>query len=306
MNARTVRFESLPSARTLADGLSFAESLRVWDEEIYFSDISAVRAVDHSGNVRLVAELPAPVTIGIAVAGDGTVYTAGSLDRRIYRLIDGEAEVVVDLSAATEAPINEFVLLPNGGMIVASMGWNPLLEGFDVRRTARLLLVTPEGEARETGPELLFANGMVLLDHGRGLWVAESFSGQLRRLRLEPDGEIVGQFVVTLQDRGLQPDGLGIDGAGHLWFAEMNHGAAVRVDNQGETEIYLDVTAPRAPACTIYEAEGREWIAISTTVNGPGEGDPTARTCRIVAAPLDEIEAAATQFVAEGLTGGHG
>lgn len=306
MNTPVVRFDDLPSARTLVEGLSFPESMRVWRGEIYFSDVSAVRAVDHYGNLRLVADLPAPLTIGIAVSDNGTVYAAGSLDRTIYRLDGGQARVALDLSSATEAPINEFVLLPNGGMLVASMGWNPLVEGFDVRRTARLLLVSPDGTVCPTGPELLFANGMVLLGNGRALWVAESFAGQLRRLRLDEDGQVVGEFVVSLHDRGLQPDGLAIDTCGNIWFGEMNHGAAVRVGSQGETEIYLDVNDPRAPACVSYDVDGREWLAISTTVDGPGQGDPAARTARIIAAPLDEIEAAALPLAARQRTGRRG
>lgn len=295
VTAPTVSLDDLASSRVLASGLQFPESLRFVSGEIYFSDISAVRAVDHKGNARVVAEPPTPLIVGICIADDGTVYAAGALDRKIYRCSGDEVRVVADLSSVIDTPINEFMLLPNGAMIVGSMGFNPLIDGFGAARAARMLLASPDGSIRETGPELMFANGMILADTGRTLWVVESLAHQIRRCTLSSDGEVVDDAVIKLQSSDMEPDGLAMTADGSLWFAAISHGAAVRINHRGESEICAEVADPHAPACAVYEAEGREWLAVGATIYGPGQGDPAARTGRIIAAPLDEIQEAATQ-----------
>lgn len=79
--------------------------------------------------------------------------------------------------------------------------------GFDLLagetpRAAQLLLVTPDGSVHRTGPEMLFANGMVLSDDGRTLWVVESGARQIDRLELSPEGQVIECTPLALDAKG--------------------------------------------------------------------------------------------------------
>jgi sugar lactone lactonase YvrE len=291
MTITTVQFDDLPGARVLAEGLGFPEGPRFFNGEIYFSDMNAVRAVDLDGNVRLVAELPTRLALGLQVTDDGTVYAAACVDSAIYKIADGKAELAVDLADATSFPVNEFVLLPNGAFLVAAMGFDLFAAGGIANaRPGHLLLVSPDGSVRRTGPDLLFPNGVVLRDNGRTLWIVETMANTIHRLRLDADGEVTGDDLIALQDT-FSPDGMSLTADGAIWYADMSRGGAVLASASGGGEVFVEVPEPHAPCCLVFQDKGEEWLAIGATVHGPR--DLKARTARVVAAPLAEILAAA-------------
>ncbi len=55
----------------------------------------------------------------------------------------------------------------------------------------RVVVVTPEGEARSVGDEVRFPNGTVITPDGRSLIVAESFATRLTKFDIEPNGSLV-------------------------------------------------------------------------------------------------------------------
>lgn len=196
-DARKIAFENLPGARVLASGLTFLESPRFSQGEIFYSDGTAVRATDLLGHTRTVAELPTQMCLGVHIGDGGAVYASAPHERHIYRITDQGATLVVDLSAVSDSPINEFVVLPNGKFLVESMGFD-LLAG-ETPRAARMILVPPDGSTHETGPEMLFANGLALCDGGRTLWVVESGSRRINRLSLDLDGEVTDCVPIELK-----------------------------------------------------------------------------------------------------------
>ncbi|MEU9734782.1 SMP-30/gluconolactonase/LRE family protein [Streptomyces sp. NPDC048002] len=288
MAEKCLSLRDLPGARVLAADLSFPESPRFKDGQIFFSDLNRVCAVDLDGHLRVVGEVPTPVALGISLEDDHQVLAAATFDRQIFRLGHGKAEPALDLSAATKEPINEFVRLPNGVLLVGSMGFNPVVDGFEGARPGHMLLVTPDGTVRETGPELLFVNGLVLSQDKRLLWAVETLTRVIHRFTLDETGEIVHDDPIALPAES-SPDGMTITSDGQIWFADMKRGAAVEVNPHGEIQTVVEVPEPRAPCCIAFSDRGQEWLAIGVTVHGPGEGEPGARTGRLLAVPLDSI-----------------
>ncbi len=295
MTAKTADFSKIPGHQVLADNLTFPESPRYARGEVYFSDGPAVRAVGLKSQVRTVAELPTPLCLGVQVAAAGTVYVCASFDRKIFRIADGDVAVAADLAEASSAPLNEFVLLPNGRILAASMGFDPIADGFGSPRSARLLLASPDGMVRETGPDMVFANGMVLRDDGRTLWVIESMAPSINRLSLDADGEVTDCTRLALHsEAGPMPDGLGMAADGSLWYADMNLGAVVLAGSDGSPAIIVDSGKQHVTSCLLFDADGQEWIVITATDLAPGEGDPAARTGQVLAAPLASLLATAS------------
>lgn len=198
-SVKKIPITDVPGARVLVSGLTFLESPRFAAGEIFYSDGAAVRASDLQGRTRTVAEIPTRMCLGVHVVGDDAVYTSAAYDRVIYKITGQGVTVIADLSQESPAPLNEFVVLPGGNLLVASMGFD-LLAG-ETPQTARLLLVTPDGSVRETGPDMLFANGMVLGDDAKTLWVVESGARQINKLSLDQTGEVIDCVSIPLRSK---------------------------------------------------------------------------------------------------------
>ncbi|MFF2324436.1 MULTISPECIES: SMP-30/gluconolactonase/LRE family protein [unclassified Streptomyces] len=256
MTAPRIQLADLPGVRVLADSLGFVESPRFAGGEVYFSDMNAVRAADLKGNVRLVAELPTPLVLGISPAPDGAVYAAAAFDRKIYRIAGGKYEVVVDLSAETSAPVNEFARRSDGSFLVGSMGFNPVTEGFGTPRAVPMFLVSPDSVIAETGPEVLFANGLVLSEDERTLCIVESLTRTVHRFSLGADGQILSDDPVILLEHR-EPDGMSLDVDGDMWWADMTNGAVVLSGEDGATKAVVEFPDPRTPCCLVFEDNGQ-------------------------------------------------
>lgn len=79
---RKVSFGDIPGARVLASGLTFLESPRYCNGEIYFSDEATVCACDLQGHTRTVSEVPARMCLGIHV-DEHAVYASAPYERTI-------------------------------------------------------------------------------------------------------------------------------------------------------------------------------------------------------------------------------
>lgn len=254
----------------IADGLGFAEAPRVLGAEQYFTvDNQVWRVAD--GVARPYATLPGQL-LSIQWR-DGALYAAAAPQRLIYRVDDpaatlagdeSGAQLVADLSAYGDAPINEFLILPAGTIVVGQIGFDPRFGAPP--QPAPLLLVETDGTIRTTEVELVFANGMQLLPDGSQLLVAETLGNRIISVPIA-DGRSPGRAraFAELPD---SPDGIALETDGSLWYASNQH--LVRVADGGRE---LDrVTLPYSFATSVALGEPSDDRLFFTAI----DSDPSA------------------------------
>jgi sugar lactone lactonase YvrE len=289
-----VDFNSLPGGKILADNLIFPECPRFHDGHIYIVDGPAVRRFDLAGNVEVAVQLPTMMLLGLQIEPDGTFYTGAAFDRTVYRVKDGKAELAADLSAVVETPNNELVVLPGGEMLVGNMGFF-ILKG-EAPVPCGLYRVAKDGSVARTGPDIVFPNGMVLLDGGRKLLVAGGMGSQVWTLDLAEDGEVTGSDVLDLTANDHKPgaDGIAQAADGSLWYGDMHHGEAVQCNADGSQRIVIKGAMNHVTAVWLFEVDGQEWLAMTGLMTQALPQSPEDYTARLAIAPVSQIlEAAA-------------
>ena len=238
-----------------AQGLVFGEGPRWHDGELWLSDMHAQRVVkiDRDGQIAPVIEVPARPS-GLGWLPDGHLLVVSMEDRRILRLEGDRLLTHADLSELVGADPNDMVVDAEGRAYVGNFGFD-LLAGAE-RRTAELVLVTPDGKARVVADELEFPNGTVITPDGRGLVVAETFGGRLTRFEVELDGSLAQRRVFA--DLGERtPDGICLDAEGAIWVSCAFQDEFVRVRDGGEITHRVPVDGRRAIACMLGGSERR-------------------------------------------------
>jgi sugar lactone lactonase YvrE len=288
-----VDFNDLPSGRILADNLIFPECPRFHDGHIYIVDGPAVRRFDLAGNVGVAAQFPTMMLLGLQIEPDGTIYTGAAFDRTVHRAKDGKTDVVADLSAVVETPNNELVVLPGGEMLVGNMGFF-ILKG-EAPVPSGLYRVAKDGSIARTGPDIVFPNGMVLLEGGRKLLVAGGLGAQVWTLDLAEDGKVIGSNVLdlTAPDHTPHADGIAQAADGSLWYGDMHYGEAVQCNADGSQRIVIKGAMNHVTAVWLFEAEGQEWLAMTGLMAQAIPQSPEDFTARLAIAPVSQILEAA-------------
>lgn len=236
------------------DGLAFPEGPRWRAGRLFFSDQHDRRVVrvDPGARARTVVEVPGQPS-GLGWLPDGRLLVVSMLDRRVLRL-EGTALVEhADLSALVTAPCNDMVVDRYGRAYVGNFGFD--MYGGGAFRETNLVVVDPDGRAREAATGLRFPNGAVLTDGGRTLVVAESMGARLAAYDVTDDGDLVHRRVWAALD-GIAPDGICLDAEGAIWVADAFGRRCVRVAPGGA--VLDEVSADRGTyACTLGGADGR-------------------------------------------------
>jgi sugar lactone lactonase YvrE len=262
-------------AHVLLDGLGFPESTRWRDGRVWLCDWGSGRvlAVGVDGARTVVAQLP-PDTLPFSIdwLPDGRLLIVDGPRRRLLRLeADRECSTVADLGGFGPGPFNELVVDAGGG---AYVNGGP---GIVVR-------VGPSGDVSQVADGLAFPNGMVLVDEGRTLVVADSYAQELVGFDVDAGGGLGGRRVWAALEHA--PDGLCADAEGAIWVATVPGRCCLRVHEGGE--VAGRVEADRGCfACMLGGDDGRtlfagaaEWRGMEAAMTeGPG------RTGRLLAAP---------------------
>jgi sugar lactone lactonase YvrE len=290
---KTADFQLLPNARLLAQNLIFPECPRFHDGRIYIVDGPAVRRFDLVGNCETVVQLPTMMLLGLHIEQDGTIYTNDVFNRTVYRVRDGQAEIVADLSNVVTTPNNELVVLPGGEILVGNMGFNIVMGETPI--ASGLYRVGRDGSIVRTGPDIVFPNGMLLSDEGRTLDVVGSVHGQIFTLALNADGQVMSSDVLqlTAHDHAPHPDGIARASDGGLWYGDMQHGLAVLCNDDGSAQLAVKGAMNHISAVWLFETEGQEWLAMTGLMNQALPTSPDDFTARLTIAPVSEILAAA-------------
>jgi sugar lactone lactonase YvrE len=230
----------LPEPKVLLDGLAYVESPRWHDGRLWFAHwgTGEIVAVDLEGNSEVVGHGPPALGWSIDWLPDGRLLVAGEELLRMEP--DGSMVRHADLSGVADHGWNEIVVDGRGDIYLNGIGFG-FLAG-EAPTPGIIVLVTPDGEARQVAGDLEFPNGMVITPDNSTLIISESFAGRLTAFEIAADGSLSNRRVWA---EGLGPDGICMDTEGAVWVQTADtrthsgrddapEGAVVRIREGGE------------------------------------------------------------------------
>jgi sugar lactone lactonase YvrE len=238
----------------LYEGGHYFEGPRWHDGRWYVSDFydRAVYAVGEDGRSEEVMRVEQQPS-GLGWLPDGSLLVVSMRDHRLLRRApDGSVTVHADVSEHCGGHLNDLVVDGSGRAYVGNFGFD-LMAGGDPEY-ANLVRVDPDGSVAVVAGELMFPNGAVI--DGETLIVAETMGGRLTGFTIAEDGSLtdrrvwaqisptpeLGPLGEMLSVGGFAPDGIALDGEGHVWAADALGGRVGRIAPGGE--IVDEIRAP--------------------------------------------------------------
>lgn len=277
---------STPTLEVFADNFTFLEGPRWRNGHLWVSDVNGkkVYTLAPDGSRKVAAEVPNRPS-GIGFLPNGIPLVVSMRDRTLRRIENGTLSVHADVSSLVNGEINDMVVDARGNAYVGGMGYD-LFAGEEFK-PGNLVLVKPDGKARQVADGLHFPNGPVVTPDGRTLIVAESWGKRLTAFTIESDGSLSGQRVFAeLGD--YTPDGICLDVEGCVWLAAFANDAFVRVKDGGEIVDVVAVPKRRAVACTLGGPDMKTLFCITFDGKvadiGKGKQGSRIETLRVAAA----------------------
>lgn len=265
--------------QVLMSGLRFGESPRWHDGRLWFSNWGAkeIIAVDDRGNHEVMVRLPfATFPFSIDWLPDGRLLIASSSDQPLLRQeVDRSLVGHADLSGG----FNEIVVDGRGNAYINGAGFSPLAgEKF---APGRIILVEPDGSAKQVAEGIAFPNGMAITPDDSTLIVADSYSKKLTAFDIASDGGLSNERVWADLGSGV-PDGICLDEKGAVWYADVPNKRCVRIREGGE--VLQTVELDRGCfACMLGGEDGRtlfmmaaEWHGMDKMLGAPKTGQALA------------------------------
>lgn len=273
--------------QVLIDGLVFPEGPRWHNGELWFSDMwdFKVWRMSSDGALHSVADVPNRPS-GLGFLPDGRPLVVSMVDRQLLSISPDGTKLYADLSELATGDANDLLIDAQGRAYVGNFGYD--LFGGAEAALADLLVVEPDGSARVAASDLVFPNGMVLLDGSDTLVVAETWANRLTAFDRNPDGTLSNRRVFAqLDDR--TPDGMAIDEADGIWVACFASGEVVRVLDGGAITDRVSFPGKRAVACCLGGPDGRTLYC--TTYAGEVEDIHTGKRAGAIESVRVEIAA---------------
>ena len=292
-------------ATTFVDGRYFCEGPRWHDGRFWFSDFYAheVCSVGLDGDVRTEVELGEERPSGLGWLPDGRLLVVAMLARQVLRREhDGTLVEHADLGELATFHCNDMLVDADGRAYVGNFGFDldatleslgapGLLQALTDDRgpyTAVLARVDPDGSVSVAADDLAFPNGVVTLDGGSTLVVAQSLGVELTAFDKAPDGSLSGRRVWAslVGDDGSMalPDGIDVDEDGGIWTANAMGPEVLRVE-EGGTVTHRVVTSQPAFACALGGPDGRHLLVCTAA----GSDHATAAAQRAGKLELAEV-----------------
>ena len=255
----------------VARDIGFAEGPRWHDGALWWSDMHGhqVSRLAPDGSVEAVCSVPARPS-GLGWLPDGRMLVVSMVDKRVLRLEpDGRLVSHADLSALAPRRCNDMVVGGSGRAYVGNFGFEIGTDGIteDSRGTV-LIAVEADGAARVVADDLWFPNGMVFLDEGRVLVVAETWTARLTAFDVAADGSLSNRRVWAQFDRSVYPDGICVDAHGGIWTASPSTRETLRVVEGGKVTDRID-TGRSSFACALGGNEGRTLYVCTADSHDP-------------------------------------
>jgi sugar lactone lactonase YvrE len=261
------------------DGRYFCEGPRWHDGRFWFSDFYAheICSVGLDGDVVVEVTLDAERPSGLGWLPDGRLLFVAMLGRTVMRREpDGEIVEHADLGSVATFHCNDMLVDDAGRAYVGNFGFDldtameqmgppELLGAIAADRspfTAALAMVDVDGSVSAAATDLAFPNGVVLVDGGATLVVAQTLGLELTAFDRAGDGTLSNRRVwapLAGADGMVAPDGICADGQGGIWVANPLAPEVVRVE-EGGTITDRVATSQLAFACALGGPEGRHLL----------------------------------------------
>jgi sugar lactone lactonase YvrE len=273
--------ETTMETTTFVEGRYFCEGPRWHDGRFWFSDFYAheICSVGVGGDVRREVELDGGERpSGLGWLPDGRLLFVAMLARKLMRReADGTVVEHADLGAVATFHCNDMLVDDVGRAYVGNFGFDldatleakgpdGLLAALATDRspfTASLALVDPDGRVTVADDDLAFPNGVVLLDDGATLVVAQTLGLELTAYDRMPDGGLANRRtwapLVDPDGSFVAPDGIAADDAGGIWVANALASEVVRVEQGGAITDRV-VTSQTAFACALGGPDRRHLL----------------------------------------------
>ena len=231
----------MPEPRILMTGIALGESPRWHEGRLWFSDWGAqeVIAVDAEGKSEVIARVPSfPFCIDFLPEGR-LLIVSGRDGLLLRREADGSLVTHADLTSLAAPPWNDIVVDGRGNIYVNNLGF-----AFGTGAAfapGTIVVVTPDGKAREVADGLAFPNGMAVTPNNTTLVVAESYGERLTAFAIAADGSLSNRHVWADLGGPGNGDGICLDAEGAVW-TPVRDSACARVREGGEVlqRIQLD------------------------------------------------------------------
>ncbi len=265
----------------LLTGLRFGEGPRWRDGLLWFSDFyrHGVYTVDESGVENLVVEVPGQPS-GLGWLPDGSLLIVSMTDRTLLRWDGSTLSDYADLSSIATFHTNDMIVDSQGRAYVGNFGFDlhqamlerevPEILADNSAGNTSLIRVDPDGSVHEAIDDVRFPNGMVFLDGGRTLVVAETLRLQLTAFDVAEDGSLSNRRVwASTAAQGVAPDGICTDGQ-TVWAAAALAPMVVGYREGGEVAGTVE-TQQIAYACALGGADGRTMFIMTAPSSHPAE-----------------------------------
>ena len=259
------------------EGRYFCEAPRWHHGRFWFSDFFAheVCSAGLDGEVRVEASFGDEQPSGLGWLPNGDLLVVGMTRREVLRVdAAGTHTTHANLRQIATFHTNDMLVASDGSAYVGNFGFD-LDHAFETLGVegligasmtdptpfvAKLAHITPEGVASVAAADLLFPNGMALLDGGRTLVVAETIAFQLTAFDRAADGSLSNRRPwASLRELGVAPDGICADDDGGIWVAAAVGPKAVRVEEGGRVTDTV-TTSNVAYACALGGPDGRHLL----------------------------------------------
>ena len=218
----------------LIDGLLFGEGPRWHQDALWLSDMHAqqVLKVSSDGTKEVIVEIANDQPSGLGWLPNGDLLIVSMTDRALLRYDGYELAHHADLSGLASWYCNDMVVDHQGRAYVGNFGFD--LHNNAPMKTAELICVEPNGEARVVAEDLAFPNGTVITPDGQTLIVGESFGGKLTAFTIEENGDLKAPRTWADLPEGSVPDGICLDADGGIWCASPTSNECLRIIEGGE------------------------------------------------------------------------
>lgn len=230
----------MPEQRILMTGIALGESPRWHDGRLWFSDWGAqeVFAVDPNGAREVIARVQS-FPFCIDFLPDGRLLIVSGRDGLLLRREhDGSLVTHADLAHLAAPPWNDIVVDGRGNIYVNNLGF-----AFGTGAAfapGTIVLVTPDGTARQVADGVAFPNGMAVTPDNATLIVAESYGERLTAFDIAADGSLSNRRTWA-DTPGDHPDGICLDAEGAVWYGDVGNSRCVRVREGGEALQMVDL-----------------------------------------------------------------
>ncbi|TPL52141.1 SMP-30/gluconolactonase/LRE family protein [Mesorhizobium sp. B2-4-4] len=268
------------NAKIIAKGLAFGESPRWHEGRLWLCNwgTGEIVAVSDEGKSRVMLTVPAVLPYSIDWLPDGRLLVISGREGLLLRQeVDGRLVTHADLRDLSKSPWNEIVVDGRGNIYVN--GGGPAPAPGQHFGPGTIVLITPDGTARQVAENIAFANGMAVTPDNRKLIIAESHSNRLTAFDIAADGTLANRRVWA--DLDGYPDGICLDAEGTVWYADVPNKRCAQVREGGE--LLQTVTADRGCfACMLGGVDGRTLFITAAEWRGFDHMSSDARTGQVL------------------------